>query len=181
MPPIDFGTIAFVIAGVLLAVTFGQVWAWASRVHAPTAFYVVLSLAYGIWVAVAAAVVAGWIPRELVLVPSVICLALPVAGRRLIALMGGTVGVADLLREWSAIAADVRRSDTLTEPEMAALRKKVLRLGRYRSPLTATFIDAAQEMLLDWADGRPVTPELHEERRQHVLALGDEIFVAENA
>jgi hypothetical protein len=42
-------------------------------------------------------------------------------------------------------------------------------------------IDAAQSMLLDWADGRPDEADARETRRQHVLALGDELFMADEA
>jgi hypothetical protein len=94
--------------------------------------------------------------------------------------LGGPVGTSDLLRAYTEIGEAVMRPN-LTRVELDELRRKIADLRRYRNPKSAEFIDAAQSMLIDWADGRLKDLDAREARRQHVLKLGDDLFLGDDA
>lgn len=180
MPLSPTAGVLLVGAGVGMAIVLRETWVSARRHHAPAAFFALMVGATAVWVAVAAGALAGVLPGGAVTVPSVAILLLAVFGHRLIPKLGGPVGTSDLLRAYTEIGELVMRAD-LTPSEADGLRRRITRLRRYRNPKTARFIDAAQSMLLDWADGLINDPDEREARRQQVLSLGDEVFLGDDA
>lgn len=181
MPLSPTGALLLVGAGVGLVVVVRAAWVWGRRYHAPVGFFGVLALATAAWMIVATGVVIGALHISAIIIPSFAIFAVVMLGRRLVPLLGGFVGKRELLRAHTEIGDLARRSDQLTRTEFEALRRKIVQLKRYRNPETAAFVDAAQSMWLDWADQQPVDPEELEARRQHVLALGDELFLGGDA
>jgi hypothetical protein len=166
-------------AGVALAIVLREMWFRARRHDAPPAIFGLMVGGTAVWVAVAAGALMGALPVGAVTLPTVAILLFAVLGHLLIPMLGGPVGTSDLLRAYTEIGALVMRPD-LTPSEVDGLRRKITRLRRYRNPKTAKFIDAAQSMLLDWADGRLSDPDEREARRQPVLSLGDEVFLGDD-
>jgi hypothetical protein len=175
------GWILLIFTGLVVATVLRQIWVWARRYQAPRAFFVLVMAVALTWGIAAVGFSIGALPSGGIAIPTVLIITSPIFAHRLIGFLGGTVGTSDLLRSYHEIAALVRRFDSLTGPEIGALRRKVIRLNRFRNATTAEFIDAAQAMLLDLADKRPFEPQGQEARRQHVLALGDKLFARDDA
>lgn len=174
-----FGWVLLVIVGAGLALVLREVWLRARRDEAPPAFFALILTGAAVWAMVAAGVVSEALPATAVVAVSIAILAFAAWGHRLIPALGSRVGAADLLRAYSEIAVVVRRPD-VTEAELGDLRRKAERLGRFRNRRTERFIDAAQALLGDWADGRLTDAGEREARRQHLLELGDELFLGDH-